>query len=504
MKLLFMLLWMAPSFGYSQKLKVNEYDKFIKQRRVEVEPLPVLATIKANISLGFLATGTTLFTSLNGFGWGASTIDAGNEIIFLFSNDSTVIVKSTSLQTYEATASGNNYKHIYYLTAPALEALSRYQLVGIRKYGFNNYNDLQVSKSNADKIKKLSALFMDELKKAKIIQTLKLINVKDITQHIGDSVQFTSRVFAARHYESSEKKPTVLDINNSYGQTKVNVVIWDDERKNFSKEPEQLYNNRDVCISGVVQLYNNIPQIVIHDKSQIKVTSPIHLNEVAYFIGDTMTVSGKVFSAKYFSTSQSAPTLFNLGAAYPDQLCTVVIENKDRKNFIANPEAFYNDKDITVTGKITLYNHKPQIVITDKEQIKVKDEDEIKFTKSESNAAKSDVVLVKETKETTAQFPGGSEAWLSFLKVNLKCPVLVEGEEKAVMARFLVSPRGDISNIEIVKSAGKLFDNEVVRVLKKMPLWNAQTLNGKPIGSVITQKFTFKATEDGQESIKIF
>src|SRR5690242_17206026 len=132
MKLLFALVWMVPFFSYAQKLKVNEYDKFIKQRRIEVEPMPIFANDKANLSLSYLATGTSLFTSLNGLGWGATTVDADNEVIFLFSNDSTVTIKSTSLQTSQVTSDGIAYKHLYKMTVPDIENLSRYQIVGLR------------------------------------------------------------------------------------------------------------------------------------------------------------------------------------------------------------------------------------------------------------------------------------------------------------------------------------------------------------------------------------
>ncbi|HWJ30247.1 MAG TPA: energy transducer TonB [Flavisolibacter sp.] len=505
-KLLFALLCLTPIFVLSQKLKVNEYDKFIKQRRVEVEPMSILTNDKSKLSLGFLATGSSLFTSLNGVGWGATTIDKDNEVIFLFSNDSTVTIRSTGLQSYQLSTSGSIYKHQYNITVPDIEALSRYELVGLRKYGFNkDYTDLEVSKQNADKIKKLSALFLNELKKAKVIQTVKFININDINQHIGDSVQFYGRVFTARYYDSSENKPTVLDLNKNYGDKRVNIVIWGDERKNFAVDPEQLYINRDVCISGLVQLNNNIPQIILHDKSQIKVTSPIELKDAKYFIDDSVTLNGSVFSTEYNSNSQSAPTILYLGAGYPDQLCTALIEKKDRKNFIDDPEVLYNKKNLNIKGKITLYYNKPQIVISSKDQINILEDGDTNLAKSENDSAGSNIVFAKEIINSDPQFPGGNSAWIAFLKANLKSPVaLSSGQTEIVVARFSVSSSGDISNIEIIKSAGKSFDNTVIKVIKKMPKWTPQIVNGKPINSVVSQRFCFNAIEEGTEDIKAF
>lgn len=499
MKLFFAIVCMIPFLTNAQKLKIDEYDKFIKQRRIEVEPMTVFANDKANLSLSFMATGSNLFTSLNSLGWGASTVDADNEVIFLFSNDSTVTIKSTSLQTSQVTTEGFSYKHLYKMTVPDIETLSRYDLVALRKYGFNkDYTDLQVSKPTADKIKRLSSLFLDELKKVKIVQTLQLINIKDIGQHIGDSVQFFGKVFSARFFDSSDNKPTVLDINQNYGDKLANIIIWGNERNNFNKEPEKLYIDRDVCISGVVQLNNNIPQIILHNKSQIKVTSPIELKDVNYFIDDSVTVNGSVFNTEYISNAQSAPTFLYLGAAYPDQLCTIYIENKDRKTFGGQPEIVFNNKKISVKGKVTLYNNKPQIAITNKDQIKILGEKEAGLTKL--NAVPGKEIIIK-----NAQFPGGNEAWLSFLKANLKSPVSLNmGQTEIVVARFTVSSKGEISNIEIIKSAGKTFDNVVIKLIKKMPNWTPQLQNGKPTESIISQRFCFNGIEEGTENIKAF
>lgn len=103
--------------------------------------------------------------------------------------------------------------------------------------------------------------------------------------------------------------------------------------------------------------------ILVHAQKQIK------LDEASKNIGDSVSTCGKVFSARYFEGSQDAPTLLNLGAAYPNQLLTVVIYGEARKLFKEAPEVFFKDKNICVTGKLTLYKEKPQIIIYKPEQI---------------------------------------------------------------------------------------------------------------------------------------
>lgn len=500
MKPLLTLLCLLPFFGIAQKLKTNEFDKFIKQRKVEVYPLSIVSGTKSNVSISLAATGSSLTVLLSGMGWGASTIDGGNEVIFLLSNDSTVTVQSTGLQTIEMSATGNSYRHSYHISVQDLEAMSKYELVGMRKYSFKDYSDLDIAKPNGEKTMKLCQLFISELKKAKIIQTLKQIDLNDIASYAGDSVIFCSKVFSARYFENSDKKPTVLDVSSNFEKT-VNIIIWDDMRKKFGKAPEQLFANKEVCISGVVQLINSIPQIIIRERGQIRMMSPIDLADVNYFINDSVTVSGKVVSGKYLNTSQSSPTLLNLGATYPDQLLTVVIENTSRQNF-KDPENYYVNKDVMVRGRLTLYNGKPQIVIQNRDQIRESSSSSmVSFAKNDDNQAKMPPDTVLERREIKAEFPGGWPAMEQFLKKQLVSPTQLDvGQKISVVVSFLVSAKGNVSNVIIVESAGKLYDNEVVRVMKQMPNWKPCLLNGKPIGTVVTQKISFVATHDGVET----
>ena len=70
------------------------------------------------------------------------------------------------------------------------------------------------------------------------------------------------------------------------------------------------------------------------------------------------------------------------------------------------------------------------------------------------------------------QFPGGLKALLQFLKKNIKSPADVEeGAEISVKVRFVVDITGQLQSFKVMESGGEVFDNEVLRVLKKMPKW---------------------------------
>ncbi|MGZ3914645.1 MAG: hypothetical protein ACXVB3_13005, partial [Flavisolibacter sp.] len=97
----------------------------------------------------------------------------------------------------------------------------------------------------------------------------------------------------------------------------------------------------------------------------------IDLKEVSLHVGDSVLVTGKVYSTRYLETAQGGPTLLNLGAAYPDQLLTLVIYAADRPHFPEAPESYFRDKTVRVTGKVVLFRNKPQIVISQAKEIEI-------------------------------------------------------------------------------------------------------------------------------------
>ena len=84
----------------------------------------------------------------------------------------------------------------------------------------------------------------------------------------------------------------------------------------------------------------------------------------------TTTVCDKVYSTKLLESS--GMVFLNLGGDYPNQKLSVVIKGKNRDKFPVSPEIAYKDKTICVTGVIIDYNGKPEIIVTNPEQIKVK------------------------------------------------------------------------------------------------------------------------------------
>jgi periplasmic protein TonB len=85
--------------------------------------------------------------------------------------------------------------------------------------------------------------------------------------------------------------------------------------------------------------------------------------------------------------------------------------------------------------------------------------------------------------EVMPEFPGGIEALKRFLQKNLRMPDngLETGEQVKVIARFVVGPDGRVRDIEIIQAAGAVFNQEVKRVIGKMPDWKPGSQNQRNV-----------------------
>ena len=95
----------------------------------------------------------------------------------------------------------------------------------------------------------------------------------------------------------------------------------------------------------------------------------IALQDLSKHAGEKVTVCAKVYGIKYLD--RSGTTFINVGAAYPSSPLTIVIFKKDRSNFAKVPEQLYSNKNICVTGTLTQYKGKAEIIVSKPDAITV-------------------------------------------------------------------------------------------------------------------------------------
>ena len=64
-------------------------------------------------------------------------------------------------------------------------------------------------------------------------------------------------------------------------------------------------------------------------------------------------------------------TLLDVGGFNPNQDLTIMIAAADRPKFKGKPEEDFKGREVTVTGKLIDFKGKPEIIVTDPDQIKL-------------------------------------------------------------------------------------------------------------------------------------
>ncbi|MGI8583300.1 MAG: hypothetical protein ACR2KX_13960 [Chitinophagaceae bacterium] len=93
--------------------------------------------------------------------------------------------------------------------------------------------------------------------------------MEDVAKHVGDSVKICSTVYGGKYLETAKGSPTFLNIGGAYPNAPLTIVIWSALRRQFKNVPEDFYNNKEVCITGKIELYKGKPQIVLSNINQI-------------------------------------------------------------------------------------------------------------------------------------------------------------------------------------------------------------------------------------------
>jgi murein L,D-transpeptidase YafK len=102
------------------------------------------------------------------------------------------------------------------------------------------------------------------------------------------------------------------------------------------------------------------------------------------------------------------------------------------------------------------------------------------------------IAYLPESVQQAPQFAGGGEGFLKYLSQMGKALAssLPEGTKKAnVVIEFIVDADGTPVNFKMVKGVSEDFDEELITVLERMPVWQPAMLNDKPVAKLLRQSF---------------
>ena len=89
--------------------------------------------------------------------------------------------------------------------------------------------------------------------------------------HIGERATVCGPVIGTRYATGSKGQPTFLNFDRAYPNHTFVVVIWGSDRSNFPPKPERHYMSKDVCATGLIEMYSGKAEIVTSDSSQLQI-----------------------------------------------------------------------------------------------------------------------------------------------------------------------------------------------------------------------------------------
>jgi TonB family protein len=85
--------------------------------------------------------------------------------------------------------------------------------------------------------------------------------------------------------------------------------------------------------------------------------------------------------------------------------------------------------------------------------------------------------------EQMPSFPGGDEARINYILENIRYPE--EARKKGIQGRvfvtFVVEANGAVTNVKILRGIGGGCDEEAIRIVEAMPVWEPGIQRGKPV-----------------------
>jgi uncharacterized repeat protein (TIGR02543 family) len=96
------------------------------------------------------------------------------------------------------------------------------------------------------------------------------ISCYEAKNHIGERTTVYGTVVDTNYASGSSGKPTFLNMCYSYpNPNRFTVVIWGENRVEFSQPPEDYYDGKTIYVSGLIVSCQGVPEIEVTSPSQI-------------------------------------------------------------------------------------------------------------------------------------------------------------------------------------------------------------------------------------------
>ncbi len=100
-------------------------------------------------------------------------------------------------------------------------------------------------------------------------QEAKTLTAEQAAEHVGEVATVCGKVASATYASRSRGRPTFLNLDKPYPDHISTIVIWGENRGEFSEAPERVYREKRICVTGEIETYRGKPQIEVEEPGQI-------------------------------------------------------------------------------------------------------------------------------------------------------------------------------------------------------------------------------------------
>jgi hypothetical protein len=97
------------------------------------------------------------------------------------------------------------------------------------------------------------------------------LTTSEAAKHVGDNATVCGIVASVHTATGSKGSPTFVNLDKPYPNQAFTILIWGDDLRKFSPVPST-WNGKQVCATGTISLYRNVPEIVARDAGQISLS----------------------------------------------------------------------------------------------------------------------------------------------------------------------------------------------------------------------------------------
>jgi hypothetical protein len=94
------------------------------------------------------------------------------------------------------------------------------------------------------------------------------LTTSEAAKHVGENATVCGIVAGVHTATSSKGSPTFVNMDKSYPNQVFTILIWESDFSKFSPAPTS-WSGKQVCATGTISLYRNVPEIVAREAGQI-------------------------------------------------------------------------------------------------------------------------------------------------------------------------------------------------------------------------------------------